>query len=163
MTDSSFELKPASPFRLDLTVWTLRRRSHNIVDRWDGATYRRVLNLLVGPAEVAVTQPNRNKSARLRVALAGPPVTAAVRAEVTAVLERLLGLRTDSTEFTQFAAHHRRLKPLADRFRGMRPPRFASVFESAINAIACQQVSLTAGIHLLNRLSMCYKKNAGRR
>ena len=29
----TFELKPVSPFRLDLTVWTLRRRPDNLVDR----------------------------------------------------------------------------------------------------------------------------------
>ena len=28
------------PFRLDLTVWALRRRAHNAIDRWDGSTYR---------------------------------------------------------------------------------------------------------------------------
>jgi DNA-3-methyladenine glycosylase II len=35
----------------------------------------------------------------------------------------------------------------------MRPPRFPSVFEALINAIACQQMSLTVGIVLLNRLA----------
>src|SRR6185369_4510484 len=68
--------------------------------------------------------------------------------------ERLLGLRTDLTEFYQFAAHDRRLGPLADRFRGMKPPRFAMVFEGVINAMACQQVTLTLGVRLLNRLAV---------
>lgn len=36
-------LEPASPFRLDLTVWALRRWPNNRVDRWDGRRYRRVL------------------------------------------------------------------------------------------------------------------------
>ena len=153
---STFELKPVSPFRLDLTVWTLRRRSHNIVDRWDGATYRRVLPLPIGPVDVAVTQLSANTSARLRVAVAGQPVSAAIRRAVTSALERLLGLRIDMAEFVQFAAHHQRLLPLANRFRGMKPPRFPTVFESAINAIACQQMSLTLGIHLLNRLTVAY-------
>ena len=34
----------------------------------------------------------------------------------------------------------------------MKPPRFPTVFESMLNAIACQQMSLTVGILLLNRL-----------
>jgi hypothetical protein len=55
MPCTAFELKPVSPLCLDLTVWTLRRRSHNIVDRWDGTTYRRVLPLPAGSVEVAVT------------------------------------------------------------------------------------------------------------
>ena len=43
--------------------------------------------------------------------------------------------------------------PWRERFRGMKPPRFPSVFEGVVNAIACQQVTLTLGIHLLNRLA----------
>jgi DNA-3-methyladenine glycosylase II len=39
------------------------------------------------------------------------------------------------------------------RFRGMKPPRFVSVFEGVINGIACQQLTLTLGIQLLSRLS----------
>ena len=36
-------IEPWAPFRLDLTVWALRRRAHNTVDRWDATgTYRRV-------------------------------------------------------------------------------------------------------------------------
>jgi DNA-3-methyladenine glycosylase II len=156
MARNTFELEPVSPFRLDLTAWTLRRRPDNVVDRWDGTTYRRVLPLPGGPVEVAVTQSGPSEAARLKVAVAGRPLRAAVRADVTTALERLLGLRTNLTEFYQFAAHDRRLKPLARRFRGMKPPRFATVFECAVNAIACQQVTLTLGVSLLNRLAVAY-------
>ena len=38
-------LKPTPPFRLDLTVWTLRRRPENAIDCWDGKTYSRVLQV----------------------------------------------------------------------------------------------------------------------
>ncbi|MFN8426324.1 MAG: hypothetical protein U0X87_08725 [Anaerolineales bacterium] len=53
---ASFDLQPAPPFRLDLTVWTLRRRPDNLFDRWDGTTYRRVLIADDAPFEIAVTQ-----------------------------------------------------------------------------------------------------------
>jgi DNA-3-methyladenine glycosylase II len=153
---NTFELKPTSPFRLDLTVWTLRRRPNNIVDRWDGATYRRVLSLPTGPVEVAVTQSASPEAARLHVVVAGQPASAAIRSAVTSALERLLGLRIDLTEFYQFAAHNRRLGPLAQRFRGMRPPRFDTLFEAVINAIACQQMTLTLGIRLLSDLAVAF-------
>src|SRR5689334_11317543 len=156
MARDSFELKPVSPFRLDLTVWTLRRRPDNVVDRWDGTTYRRVLPFLAGPVEVSVTQESAPEAALLRVAVAGQPIGAAVQAAVTSALERILGLRIDLTEFYQFAAHDSRLGPLAQRFRGMKPPRFATVFEGAINAMACQQVTLTLGIRLVNRLIVAH-------
>jgi DNA-3-methyladenine glycosylase II len=92
----------------------------------------------------------------LRIAVSGQPFNTALRAAVKAALERLLGLRIDMAEFDQFAVQDRRLRQLVYRFRGMKPPRFATVFESAINAIACQQVTLTLGIHLLNRLTAAY-------
>jgi DNA-3-methyladenine glycosylase II len=75
---------------------------------------------------------------------------------VTSALERLLGLRIDLMEFYQFAAHHQPLTPLAKRFRGMKPPRFATVFEGVINAIACQQMTLTLGIRLLSDLAVAF-------
>lgn len=88
--------------------------------------------------------------------MAGRPLRADVRADVTAALERLLGVGTDLTDFYRLAAHDRRLGPLARRFRGMKPPRFATVFECAINAMACQQVTLTLGVCLLSRLAAAH-------
>ncbi len=161
MSRATFLLEPVPPFRLDLTVWTLRRRLDYAVDRWDGIIYRRVLPLPAGPVEVAVTQVAPPEAAQLRVAVAGQPLRAAVRAHVTSALERLLGLRTDLAEFYQFAAHDRRLGQLAQRFRGLKPPRFATVFEGAINAMACQQITLTLGIRLLNRLALAHGTRFG--
>jgi DNA-3-methyladenine glycosylase II len=37
--------------------------------------------------------------------------------------------------------------------RGLKPPRFPTVFEALVNGVACQQLSLAVGIHLLNRLT----------
>ena len=156
MAPGTFELKAVSPFRLDLTVWTLRRRPGNVVDRWDGTTYRRVLSLPSGPVEVAVTQQGPSDSTRLKVAVAGQPLRAAVRVAVTSALQRLLGLTIDLAGFYKFAARHRRLSPLAQRFRGMKPPRFATVFECAINAMACQQMTLTLGIRLISDLAVAF-------
>ena len=45
------------------------------------------------------------------------------------------------------------LNALAARFRGMRPPCFPTVFEAVVNAVACQQLSLDVGIHLLSRVA----------
>jgi len=156
MTSDTFELQPVLPFRLDLAVWTLRRRPGNIVDRWDGKTYRRLLPLTQGPVEVGVSQHGPPEAAVLQVFVVGRPLLAAVRVVVTSALERLLGLSIDLSEFYKFAAHHRRLSPLAHRFHGMKPPRFATVFEGVINAIACQQMTLTLGIRLLSDLAVAF-------
>ena len=51
-----FPVRAVPPFRLDLTVWALRRRPRNLVDRWDGVTYRRVVVVNGRPMEIAVRQ-----------------------------------------------------------------------------------------------------------
>jgi DNA-3-methyladenine glycosylase II len=61
----------------------------------------------------------------------------------------LLGLRADLKTFYQLAAEHRRLHELARRYRGLKPPRFRTVWEGLVNGVACRQFSLTVGILLL--------------
>jgi DNA-3-methyladenine glycosylase II len=69
------------------------------------------------------------------------------------IVVRLLGLRIDLTEWYRMAESDARLRPLADKFRGMKPPRFPTAFEAVVNAFACQQLSLEVGLELLNRLA----------
>jgi DNA-3-methyladenine glycosylase II len=152
MSRSVFALEPMPPFRLDLTAWTLRRRPDNAVDRWDGEIYRRALALPGRTVEVAVTQTAPPARPRLRVVVCGPGGRG-TKAAVTTALERLLGLNIDLTAFYRFAARQPKLRELARRFRGMKPPRFPSIFECLLNGIACQQVTLTLGLRLLNRLA----------
>ena len=155
MTQSlSFHLRPLPPFRLDLTVWALRRRARNIVDRWDGNIYRRVLVIRELPVEVAVRQTGSAAHPVLAVTVVGARLIPEMRAIILQLLTTMLGLRTNLQPFYRMAAGHRHLAPLAERFRGLKPPRFPTVFEALANAIACQQLSLTVGIELLSRIAV---------
>ena len=156
MSQRTFSLLPVPPFRLDLTVWTLRRRPDNAVDRWDGQTYRRALLLPTGLVDVAVTQVEALETPRLQVSVEGQPLGSKVEAAVASALGRLLGLRIDLAGFYRCFARQGQMGRLARRFRGMKPPRFTTVFESVINAIVSQQVTRTLGIRLLNRLTVNY-------
>ena len=144
-----FSLRPVMPFRLDLTVWALRRRSQNAVDVWSNKTYRRVLAVNDQPVLVAVTQ----REATLDVTITGKVPSPTIKRDVTVALERLLGIRVDLSDFYRFASSHPPLNKLAEQFRGLKPPRFANVFEAIVNGITCQQLSLTVGIIFLNRLA----------
>jgi DNA-3-methyladenine glycosylase II len=146
-------VRPIPPFRLDLTVWALRRRPRNRIDRWDGTTYRRVIVVTGRPTEVAVRQEGLATAPRLVVTATPPLRTPSERQLVRSILDRLLGLRVDLRDWYQMAEGHQRLRPLADRFRGVKPPRFPTVFETLVNAFACQQLSLVVGLELLNRLA----------
>lgn len=152
----TFSLEPVPPFRLDFTVWALRRQPDNLMDNWDGRTYRRVLVLRGRPFQVAVTQVAPSENPRLRVTVAGARLTRDLKPAVTAELERLLGIRVDLTGFYRFASQDAKLESLVQRFRGLKPPRFQTVFETLANAIACQQVTLLLGIRLLSRLTGAY-------
>jgi DNA-3-methyladenine glycosylase II len=147
-------MEPSAPFRLDLTAWALRRRAHNAVDRWDpSATYGRVLALDRRPVSLSVTQQGPPDAPRLSVLLAGGTIDAGTDVLARRALDTLLGLRVDLSAFAAMVATDPVVAPLAERMRGLKPPRFPTVFEALVNGVACQQLSLTVGIHLLNRLT----------
>ena len=110
-----------------------------------GSVYRRVLMLNGKSCEVAVTQIAAPNSPRVPVAIIGARLTSDVKTVTTSSLERLLG---------HWDRRRTRCEPgpARERFRGLKPPRFPTLFEALANGIACQQMSLTLGI-LLNRLA----------
>ena len=155
-----FEVELQAPFRLEQTVWGLRRRAHNLLDRWDGSYYARSLVVEGYPLRLRVGQLfcQDQTKARLSVDLDSPgrDFSNSMIAEVRQILERVLGLNEDLSGFYEMAGHNVTLSTIAKKFLGFRPPCFPSVFEAMINAVACQQLSLDVGIHLLNRLTFNY-------
>ena len=149
----SFSIDPVPPFRLDLTAWAIRRRPENAVDQWNGQVYERVLAIRGKPVLTTVAQSGTWNAPRLEVTASAAHLPNTARIAVTAALERLLGLQVDLTPFYRLAAEHGRLHELASRFRGLKPPRFPTVWEGLVNGIACQQFSLAVGILMLNRLA----------
>jgi len=150
---SPLQIEPLAPFRLDLTAWALRRRPHNAIDRWGESTYRRALSIDDGPVALSVTEEGTQEAPRLSARLGARPTDRPPDWPVRRALSRLLGLDVDLSAFAAMAASDPLLGPLAARMRGLKPPRFPTVFEALVNGVACQQLSLDVGIHLLNRLT----------
>ena len=144
----TFALPARPPFRLDLTVWALRRRPDNAVDRWDGGVYRRTLVLEGSPLEIAVIQTAPPDRAQLQVTATGAELGPHAEEKLRAILCCLLGLQIDLEPFYKLAATDIRLSALTERFHGLKPPRFPTLFEALVNAIACQQITLTLVGHL---------------
>jgi DNA-3-methyladenine glycosylase II len=65
----------------------------------------------------------------------------------------MLGLSCPLDAFYRATRHDADLGPVVQRFRGLKPTVYPTVFEALVNAVACQQMTLTFGIRLLNRLS----------
>ena len=155
---SHFTIDLESPFRLDLSVWAMRRRSVNTIDRWDGASYQRALVLNDDVVALSVSQAMLREGWHLDVDFSGGHFGGEAEEDVRASIESMLGLRVDLSGFYRMAAADRLIAGLVAQFIGLRPPRFPTVFEGLINAVACQQLSLEAGLSLLNRITATYGK-----
>ena len=153
MQDRTFSLDPLPPFRLDLTAWALRRRPINAIDSWDGEAYSRVLAIDGRPVFIRIIQSRGLRSPRLQINAVADRLPLNAEQKIVGALEKLLGLRVNMKSFYRFAKTVPRLNALSQRFMGLKPPRFPSVFEGIVNGIACQQLSLHVGLTLLNRLS----------
>lgn len=156
----SFEMRPVPPFRLDLTAWVLRRRPENLLDRWDGQTYRRALPLENAIVELAIQQTGSPSRPRLAVSATAREIPSNSEMILRRKIERLLGTQINLRAFYSLAATQKHLQPLIAEFAGFKPPRYPTIFEALLNAVSCQQVSLHVGIMLLNRLVQTFGKPA---
>lgn len=101
--DHAVVLRPRPPFRLDLTVWALRRRGRNRLDRWDG-TYRRALRVADNAVTVEVAQCGGPDRPQVTAAIVTPGTpTVAERASIERQLVRMLGLDVDLGAFYALA------------------------------------------------------------
>lgn len=152
MTRQQIVLNAKPPFRLDLTVWALRRREKNAVDRWDGEHYGRVVVVDGKPVGLTVTQESKSPTVKV-IAESASKLDRHKMGQLGQLVRKMLGLDVDLGPFYVVAGGQPLIRPLVERFSGVKPPRFPSLFEGLVNAVACQQVTLDLGIVLLNRLS----------
>ncbi|HEU4648362.1 MAG TPA: hypothetical protein VFS33_04835 [Gemmatimonadales bacterium] len=148
MTTRTYTIRVREPYRLDLTVSALRRLSSNLVDVLTaGGEYVRLLGDVAQPLVVRARQ----------VA----PDTLAITIEgdrrehqrLLALVRRMLGVEVDLTRFYHSASRIRWLRPLVLRMRGVKPPRYPTLWEACVNAIVFQQVSLIAASTIMGRLT----------
>lgn len=142
------EIPVVMPYRLDLTVSVLRRLSTNVVDvLTPEGTYMRALSGFPGPVIVRATQTPHQAS--LCIAIEGDRIH---DASVLRLVRGMLGADRDITHFRRAAARIPWLAPLVKRMRGVKPPRYPSLWEACANAIVFQQVSLRAASTIMHRM-----------
>ena len=141
-----YELRLPGLFRLDLTVHALRRLPTNVVDVL--TSDNRYVRAFAGPHENTVISVKQSGARKLRVTIDG----AGDELEVLETVRRMLGLDRQLMPFNRAAARIPWLRALAIRMRGVKPPRYPTLWEAFVNAIAFQQVSLQAASAIVGRL-----------
>jgi DNA-3-methyladenine glycosylase II len=126
------------------------------MDRFDCGVYSRVLIVNRRPVMVDVVEAGSIDEPRIRVEAKGAQLIGTDVSIVKLALQKILGLRINLSAFYAKGKNDPMFGELIERFRGVKAPRFPSVFEAVANAIACQQLSLSAGIAFLNRLAENY-------
>jgi len=144
-----YEIDVTKPYRLDLTVSVLRRLSTNTVD------------VITPEGEYVRVLDGFRKSVLVRVAQTQPAALTVViegcdgpdeYAQALATARRILGVERKLAEFYTAAKGIPWLWPLAVRMRGVKPPRYPTLWEACVNAIVFQQVSLIAASSIARRL-----------
>ena len=145
--NARYEIDVAVPYRLDLTVSVLRRLSTNIVDvLTPQGQYVRALGGFGEPIVVRVAQP---RPGALAITIEG---ATAEHSRVLAIVRRMLGTDRELSHFDRAARGFPWLHPLAVRMRGVKPPRYPTLWEACVNAILFQQVSLVAASSISERM-----------
>lgn len=143
-------LPTRSPFHLEATVRVLQRRPTNHIDQWEGGRYLRVFciedDIVVAAVENrgTIDKPDVHYSARRGSSATAP--------QLETLLRRILGLDVNPAPLQRVVEAEPLLAPIAVALRGMRPPRFACLFETFLNVVPFQQVSLEAGLANVTRL-----------
>lgn len=144
-------LSAQAPFHLEATVRILQRRPTNPVEVWTQARYWRVVATSTGYVPIEMADRGTIDQPDVRFVVHSPVSTAA-KAEVARTLRRMLNLDLSPEPMYALALRERNLRATAQALRGMRPPRFSGLFETFGNVIPFQQLSIDAGVAIVNRL-----------
>ena len=145
-------LTTAAPFHLEATARVLQRRPSNLVDTWNEGRFVRACTTTDGLVLIAVENRGSIDTPDVRLSfLTGAP-SAGTRRGLEGTVRTMLGLDVDPAPLQAAADRVRGLRPTALALRGMRPPRFATLFDAFASVVPYQQLSLDAGAAIVGRL-----------
>lgn len=141
---AAHRLPVRAPFKLEYTADALRRLASNVVDvvAPDGTYYR------------ALTDDRGTELLAIRAA-----GSRAIDVRATGrdgerwlpVVKRMLGADVDLTHWYERGRRVPWLAPIAARFRGLKPPRYPTLWEAFAHAILFQQISIHAAAAIMRR------------
>jgi DNA-3-methyladenine glycosylase II len=155
-----FTIVPERPYSLALTAERYTRFPE-VVDRFDGRIYRRLLP--IGPRGVLLSVEQLGPSSRavLDVRLEGPAARSAAASEASRrVVERSLGALTAVSRFYRAHGGDEILGAPIRAFRGLRIAGVPSLWEALVTAVLAQQVNLKFAYDIRRELSLAYGRRA---
>ena len=132
-----------------MRVLQRRPSGHEI---WESGRYLRVFTMTEGLVLTAVENRGPIGLPDVRLSFLEGEPSAAARRSITRTMERMLGLGVDPGPLHAAAMRLKSLRSAAVALRGMRPPRFATLFDTFANVVPFQQLSIEAGAAIVGRL-----------
>lgn len=148
-----FELRPQAPFDFAATARFFRFTEAEIVDTFDGSSYARACRLAESLFLLSVTSSGTTKRPSLVVSLRpGDSVTPRARIEAERFVNGTFSLEHDLAGWRAQAASDPLMARLEAAHRGLRLPRWPTLFESLAASILLQQISTAVAWTLKRRL-----------
>lgn len=155
-----FLLKAETPYSLALTAARFARFPE-IVDRFDGRVYRRLIPMGRGSTILSVEQSGSPVRGTLAVQIAArgvAPETA--RSAARCLVRRTLGVTQDLRGFYRAFRADPMLGDPIRRFRGLRIAGTASLWEALVTAILSQQINLRFAYDIRRELALAFGRRA---
>ena len=142
MEQALVTLTPVPPYDFNLTALSaVYFRDRYATNRFDGAVFRRLLDLKGKLCLTSVCSLGTLDSPQLEIKITGASLDDAIVAAAKHRIAWLLDTDTDLSPFYVMASQDPILAPLVCELRGLHLPHTASVFEALVLAILGQQIS----------------------
>ena len=153
-------ITPRRPYSLALTAERYTRYPE-VVDRFVGGVYRRLLPIGRGGVLVSVAQEGPPARALLRVSLEGKAAESAAASEAARrVVDVALGAASDVRAFYRAQREDAMLADSIRDFRGLRVAGAPSLWEALVTAILAQQVNLRFAYDIRRELALAFGRRA---
>jgi DNA-3-methyladenine glycosylase II len=123
------------------------------MDLWEGERFKKVLVLDGIPHLLTVSQHGSTEEPQLQVEVQSRKKEEYLEETIYRYCEKLFGFGYNLSDFYRLSRQNSFIHQMVERFSGLKPPRFPSIFESILNGIVCQQISLAACIQILSRMA----------
>jgi len=144
-------ISPVPPFDFGLSAFIFTGGDPQIRS-FSGEIFRQVIRVGDGLLLATVTGAGSVDRPAVRVRLDPRPAREEGTTEAAEVVRRIFNLGLDVSPFAAAVRKDPVMSALARRFRGLKPPRTASVFEALVDSITEQQISLAAAHSMERRI-----------